>query len=363
MSVSSTTRVLIMDAYPGKAITDEIAHLLKLKAKVTLNINKLKNTSFNCNLEGVNTVDFNLEDKDQVIQCIKHGNIGYTIIQLWTNILFDREIIETACSSKLINRLKLIAQPGVGTDHIDCEAATDNDVIVINTPGCNANAVAELIMGQMLALARNISYIDSQAHQGIWTNQVKDLPYFELSGKTLGIVGLGNTAMALIPKAQAFGMTIIGYSRSQKTVEGVKVTQDLHEVLKNSDIVSMHVPLTPETKNLIGSNELKIMKKGSLLINDSRGGVIDEDALASELKKPDRSISRAAVDTFANERSVFKTPLEGLSNVLLTSHLGGRTPESLEKSLVTVTECIVNFINNSLKFPVANKSVLKKYPE
>jgi phosphoglycerate dehydrogenase-like enzyme len=187
----------------------------------------------------------------------------------------------------------------------------------------------------------------------------------ELKNKTLGIIGTGNIARQLILKAKVFGMKIIllGRQRSADDVASeleVEKANSLTELLKDSDYVSLHIPLTKDTRNLICERELKLMKKGSFLINTSRGGIIDEYALANELKSRERNIAGAAIDTFENEKSDYTSPLIGLSNVLLTPHIAGLTPQSLENSAIMAANNAAAIVNGLFNVPIVNRDVLKK---
>lgn len=351
-------RILVSDTIATPFQAQELARLQEFDVDITVNIHKLKKTDTFSHFKKFKHIDFDIENPDALIHELTKDRLGYHVLQLATNVCLDQKFIQLAVNN-LKFPLKIITQIGVGIDHIDTKSASENDILVINTPGSNAVSVAELIMGQMLDLARGISYNDFQGHQGLWTYNIPSRPYIELNNKTLGIIGLGQTASALIPRAQAFGMKILGYSRTKKDLENIEQVSILKDLLSHSDFVSLNVPLTKYTQNLIGKDELKIMKKGAYLINVSRGGVVDEKALAEELLNPNRNIAGAACDVFLHEKKSFNTPLTECSNVLITSHLGGRTLEALENALTILSDNLIKILNYDYDIVCVNPEVLQ----
>lgn len=367
MKKNMGARIFIIDAAPGKAWKIELSKLAKQGFSITFNTNGIKDkTQIQHINNNVSYVDFNIWDQKALYRHITEKNLGYRVIKSRLNVPFNREFIQMACSSSLKYPLKIIAQAGVSINHIDCKAATEHGVIVTNTPGSNSNAVAEFVIGQMLALARNILAHNKQSHHGKWSKDSLGLNYLELKGKTLGLIGIGNIARQLIPKAKAFGMDILALG-SQSFTEadakklGVKKVTELPELLKHSNFVSLHVPLTDNTKHFIGINELQLMKKNSFLINTSRGEIVDENALANELQREDRNIIGAAIDTFEYEKLAFRSPLIGIEHVLLTPHIAGSTPEALENAASMISENITAILNGDFNIPIINRPVLDKF--
>ena len=359
---AKSASVLIIDAAPRDILFLEMNEFIKQGLSITLNLNrvadpeKVKQTYKNQIHKYVNFNPFNTAALLQQIM----ENSGYEVLKSRLNIPFTREIIEKATASHLKNPLKIIAQAGVGTSHIDSIAAADHGVAVTNTPGSNANAVAEFVILQTLSLARNICFHNNECHQQHWTKEKLGFS-LELSGKTLGIVGAGNIAQELIKKAKALGMHVLvfGSSRFNPTIAaslGVEYSKDLPHLLKNSDIVSIHVPLTPETNNLFSEAQFKMMKKNSLLINTSRGGIVDEHALAKILQSEDSNIAGVAIDTHEQEGEKFISPLIGMKNALLTPHIAGSTPDALKCAALKCVENIVKLLREST--PTLIKSAL-----
>jgi D-3-phosphoglycerate dehydrogenase / 2-oxoglutarate reductase len=224
------------------------------------------------------------------------------------------------------SRLKVIGRAGVGVDNIDLEAARSRDIIVLNTPTSTSIAVAELTLALMLSLARSIPRADAAMKSGEWIK--KSLPGVELFRKTLGILGMGNIGKEVAQRAAAFGMSVIAYDPlisdfeiRQRGAEPVP----LPDLYSRSDFISIHVPLTPETRGMIGKQVIQEMKKGVRLICDARGGVIDEEALLEALESG--QVAGAALDVFSKEPPG-KTELVAHPNLIATPHIGAQTEEA-----------------------------------
>jgi D-3-phosphoglycerate dehydrogenase/(S)-sulfolactate dehydrogenase len=223
-------------------------------------------------------------------------------------------------------RLKLIARAGVGVDNIDVEAATRKGVVVMNTPGGNSAAVAELAIGLMLALLRQLVPAINATKAGKWEKK-RFARGHELFRKTVGLVGFGSVGQLVAQRCIALGTTVIAYDPHPAEASrrlGVPIVS-LDELFRSSDIVSLHVPLMENTRNLVGSQLLGLMKKGSYLVNCARGGIVDEGALATALR--DGTLAGAAMDVFATEPVPPDHPLLSLENFLCTPHLGASTEE------------------------------------
>ena len=217
----------------------------------------------------------------------------------------------------------------IGVNQVDIKAASKKGVVVFNAPYSNTRSVAELVIGISTMLIRRISDKNMAAHNGIWMKEAKGS--FELRGKTLGLVGYGNIGSQVSVLAEAIGMKVMFHDTETKLPLGNAVAaKNLKELLSASDIVSLHVPETPQTKNLINKTNLKYFKKGALLLNYARGEVVDLKALAEAIK--DGLIGGAGIDVFPVEPEkngeAFTTPLQGLPNVILTPHIGGSTEEA-----------------------------------
>jgi D-3-phosphoglycerate dehydrogenase len=237
--------------------------------------------------------------------------------------------------------LKAIARAGVGLDNVDTKAALARNIKLINSPEASTVAVAELVMGLMLSFARKIPRADLGTKQGKW--EKKELMGTELRGKTLGIIGTGNIGKAVGRRAAAFEMRLLLYDvvRDEgfaKEVGGRYV--ELDELLRNSDYVTLHVPLLPETRHMIGKRELEMMKQGAVLINTSRGAVVDEKELIEALKGG--KIGGACLDVYETE-PLTDSPLLSLPNVVLTPHIGASTIEAQREAAVVVAQKLKKF--------------------
>ncbi len=225
-------------------------------------------------------------------------------------------------------KLRVVGRAGVGVDNIDADAATRRGIVVMNTPGANAVAVAELTIGLMLALARKVPAANATMHAGKW--EKKNLQGAELRGKTLGILGLGRIGLEVARRAKGFGVEIVGsdpfVSAAVARENGIKLVT-LDELMAGSDYITLHVGLTPQTTGVINLKSLAAMKKGVRIINCARGELIDDAALAAALKSG--QVAGAALDVFAVEPAK-ETPYHGLDNVILTPHIAGSTAEAQE---------------------------------
>jgi len=248
---------------------------------------------------------------------------------------FDEELMAAA------PRLKMIARYGVGYDNVDVKTATSRRMFVTYTPSVLSDAVADLTFALILALSRRITEADSYVKSGKWGRSPFPLG-LDLARKTLGIVGLGHIGTKVIERARAFNMSIIYYDivRNKQAEEkyGAKPVT-LKELLKQSDYVSLHVPLTEKTEALIGKNELALMKSTAFLINTSRGPILDQQALYEALKE--KKIAGAGLDVFQHEPIESNEPMLKLSNVVLTPHMGSGTVETrLAMALMAVDDVI-----------------------
>ena len=251
-------------------------------------------------------------------------------------------------------RLKVIGRCGVGLDNIDLKAAGARGIPVVYTPGANAQTVADLTLGLMLALARKIPQADRMTRGGQW----KRIMGNDVWGKTLGICGLGQIGFNVAKRAKGFDMNIIAYD----LFENVPLAGELGieyknkaEILREADFITLHLPLTPETRGFISDDDLRAMKKTAILVNTSRGGIVDEKALYVALKEG--KIAGAALDVFEHEPPG-KTPLVELDNFIGCPHIGGITTEAIGRIGMTVAQDIVSVLKGQTpKFP-ANKEWL-----
>lgn len=258
------------------------------------------------------------------------------------NILVVRG--RTKVTSKVIENglphLKIVGRAGVGLDNIDLEAAAKYGVKVVNTPEAPTNAVAELVIGLMICLARDIPRDDRVVRGGGWPKHAR--MGMELAGKTLGVVGFGRIGRRVAELARAFSMSILAYDVIEIPLEVLARTQttitDLETLLRSSDFVTLHVPLTQETYHMIDGVMLRMMKPTSYLINVSRGAVVDEEALYEALTSG--WIAGAGLDVFEKEPPA-GSKLLGLENVVLTPHIGAQTREAQEAAATMLAEKIL----------------------
>jgi len=298
-------------------------------------------------------VDVNTEDiplsKSEIIDRLRGKQ---ALCCIGTEII-DDEIISSEPS------LKVIANYAVGYDNIDIKAATKRGIMVTNTPGVLTEAVAEMSWCLLLCIARRVIEADSFVRAGKFRGGGPKLFLgVEVKGKTLGIIGAGRIGTEVAKKAKGFDMKILYHdlvkNRELEKMGGKKV--ELDYLLKKSDFISIHVPLTDNTKHLIGERELGLMKKTAYLINTSRGAVIDEAALVKALKE--EKIAGAALDVYEKEPELTKG-LSQLKNVVLTPHIGSATKEARDKMAIIMAENCIAALKGETPPNLVNPEVLK----
>ena len=269
----------------------------------------------------------------------KIGNFQVVVVRGRTKL--SRELIEKA------DKCKIIARVGVGLDNIDQEAAKEKNIRVINAVEGATTAVAELVIGLMLSMAREITRADREIRNGNWIK--KELMGSELKGKYLGIIGLGNIGKRLGRLARSLNMNIIGYDvipiDDEFSKEVGLMKADLGTLLSSADYVSLHVPLLDSTHHMINAEKLKLMKNTARIINTSRGGVIDEEALYNSLKEG--NIAGAALDVFEVEPATGNR-LTTLPNFIATPHMGAQTKEAQLLAANIIAEKIIQVLRGVL---------------
>jgi len=262
---------------------------------------------------------------------------NYDVLIVRSRTIVTKEIIEAG------RRLRVISRAGVGLDNIDVETAKKRDIVILNTLESAANAAAELTIGLIISLARSIPRADHSMKKGKWIKE--HLVGWELRDKTLGIIGLGNVGERVARFAKALGMKILITKRTPPAPELLKELEaefvPLRELLQRSDVVTIHVPLTGETKHMIGAQEIRLMKKGAFLINTARGAIVDEKALLDALKSG--KLGGAALDVYEIEPPK-DLSLISLPNVICTPHIGAQTERAQRTVAVSIAEKIIDFL-------------------
>jgi len=243
-------------------------------------------------------------------------------------------------------KLRMVSLWGTGTDHVDLEAAALHAVTITNTPGVSAISIAEHTLALLLAVARKIPQVDAATRRGEWARGQS----VELRGKTCGVIGLGAIGREFAKLAAAIGMRVIAWTLHPRTVPGIRMVE-LDELYRTSDIVSLHLRLSPETVNFLGRTEFERMKKNAILINTARGAIVDEAAMIDALSA--NRIAGAGLDVFATEPLPKGHPLTTLTNVVMTPHCAGVTPEALEAGLRMSVENIWAFLDGRPEHVVA----------
>ncbi|MCH7605649.1 MAG: 3-phosphoglycerate dehydrogenase [Chloroflexi bacterium] len=288
---------------------------------------------------------------------------GITILVVEADFL-PEELFEQAPG------LRMVAVSRSSLDHVDLEAATSHGVLVVNTPGRNAQAVAELALGLMLALSRRIPYLDSYVKQGRWVNPVDpylstDMRGAELGGKTLGIVGLGRVGSRVARLARAFDMRVMAYDPYLVTRGAVEeasppanpfdMVSSLPELAAHADYISIHVPESPDTRGLIDRAVLSAMKPNCRIVNTSSYQAVEEGALVDVLREG--RLAGAAFDVFQTHPIPPNSPLLSLDNVILTPHIGGATQETINRHSEMIVEDINRFLTGLRPLRLVNAEV------
>jgi D-3-phosphoglycerate dehydrogenase len=274
--------------------------------------------------------------EDELIKAVK----GIHLLGIRSKSRISANVIDAA------DKLLAIGAFCIGVNQIDLKAATENGIAVFNAPYSNTRSVAELIIGLCVMLIRRIPDKNAAAHRGVWLKEATGS--YELRGKTIGIIGYGNIGSQVSNMAEAMGMRVLYYDISTKLPHGnAKQVRDLKDLLRQSDIVTLHVPSDATTRNMINAQTLRSFKKGAILLNYSRGDVVDIGAVKKALESG--RLSGAAVDVFPDEpeRSgdIFECGLQNLPNVILTPHIGGSTEEAQANIGLDVTSKLIKYLD------------------
>lgn len=296
---------------------------------------------------------------------------GYTQIESHAGALSQEDLIKAIRGAHIVgirsrtqlnaevlaaaNKLIAIGCFCIGTNQVDLMSALTRGIAVFNAPFSNTRSVAELVIAEAILLLRGIPEKNALAHQGQWLKTATGS--FEIRGKTLGIIGYGNIGTQVSVLAESIGMRVLFHDAVNKLPLGnAHQTSSLKELLANSDVVTLHVPEDQNTRLMIGAEQLAQMKAGAVLINASRGSVVDIDALAQALET--RSLGGAAIDVFPSEpksaKEEFVSPLRAFNNCILTPHVGGSTMEAQEKIGVEVAEKLIKFSDNGTSLSSVN---------
>ncbi|ASD62933.1 phosphoglycerate dehydrogenase [Bdellovibrio bacteriovorus] len=284
-------------------------------------------------VENIHTVaKERLEEEGYKVDLIAHAPSEDELLKLLPNydVLGIRS--KTEITKKVLDSSKHLVTIGcfcIGTNQVDLLTAREKGIPVFNAPHSNTRSVAELVIAEMISLSRQLGDRNTQAHLGEWVKSAVGSK--EVRGKTLGIVGYGHIGSQVSILAESMGLKVLFFDVLKKLPLGNAMVQNtLDDLLRNSDFVTLHVPETPETKDMIGARELSMMKKGSFLINASRGTVVVIDDLVKSLQE--KHLAGCAIDVFpeepASNKEKFKSPLQGIPNVILTPHIAGSTEEA-----------------------------------
>ncbi|NPA47545.1 MAG: 3-phosphoglycerate dehydrogenase [Thermococci archaeon] len=272
-------------------------------------------------------------DEDQLVELVR--DVDAIIVRSKPKV--TRRVIEAA------PKLKVIARAGVGLDNVDLKAAEERGIKVVNSPAASSRSVAELVIGLIFSVARKIAFADRKMREGVWAK--KQCMGIELEGKTIGIIGFGRIGYQIGKIAKALNMNVLLYDPHPNEERAKEIGgrfASLEDLLKESDVITLHVPLLDSTYHLINEERLKLMKDTAILINASRGPVVDTEALVKALKEG--WIAGAGLDVYEEEPLPKDHPLTKLDNVVLTPHIGASTVEAQMRAGVQVAEKIVEIL-------------------
>ena len=294
----------------------------------------------------VESLDGSLDEKD-LIKKIKN----VSILGIRSKTIISDKIIKSA------NKLLAIGAFCIGTNQIKFESCNDSGIVIFNAPYSNTRSVVEIVIAQIINLMRKIVIKSNKMHSGVWRKD--SLDSFEIRNKVIGIVGYGNIGSQLSVICEALGMKVLYYDILDKlSIGNAKKCKSLNELLKNSDIVSLHVDGKKSNTNLISDKEFSIMKEKSILVNYSRGNVVDIDSLIKNIKS--KKLMGAALDVFpeepSNNKEKFESKVKGIEEIILSPHIGGSTKEAQKNIGSYVPDKIIDFINSgntssSVNFP------------
>jgi D-3-phosphoglycerate dehydrogenase len=298
-----------------------------------------------------NSKSLNIERTPKALEggALREAIKGIDLLGIRSRTLLTSDILSSA------RQLIAVGCFSVGTNQVDLDAARKRGIPVFNAPFSNTRSVAELVIGEIVMLLRRIFPRSAAAHDGEWDKSATDS--HEVRGRTLGIIGYGNIGSQLSMLAEAMGMKVVFFDHTDKLRHGnTEPVESLQDLLAQSDIVSLHVPETSATAGMIGEAELRLMKRGACLINNSRGSVVDLEALARVLR--DGHLAGAALDVFPVEPSSnsdrFESPLQGLQNVILTPHIGGSTEQAQDRIGKEVARKMLDYLSTGSTMGAVN---------
>jgi D-3-phosphoglycerate dehydrogenase len=254
-------------------------------------------------------------------------------------------------------KLKVISRTGVGVDNVDVKIASEKGILVLNTPDANSISVAEHTVAMIGAISKQLLFYDRELRKGNFKVRRLNL-CVDMEGKTLGLIGCGKIGRLVAKKcAGAFGLNAIGYDPFiSADLDGIKIYPDIEYIFKNADYISLHMPLTAETKNMVGEKLLSLMKPTAYLINTARGGVVDEAVLARKLQE--KAIAGAAFDVLSTEPPAADNPLLSLDNIIITPHSAALTNECTERVAFQAVTGIADYLKGNAPQYVFNKNLL-----
>ncbi|MCX5054607.1 D-isomer specific 2-hydroxyacid dehydrogenase family protein [Streptomyces sp. NBC_00474] len=347
-------RVLVVDPAPGEMALTELAAFADLGLVPTVNLRRVADADLRASIKArYQTVDFDGFAEDQLAAHLEDSGRGFDAVKCRAGIPLTASVLERATADTLQRRLVLVGRAAAGSDTFDHAAAQRLGVAICTTPGANAAAVAELTVALMLDALRGVSRRANALRAHSWSAAVEDLPTGSLADARVGLVGSGSIARRVADLVRAFGAEVWVYGSPRFTTQraegwpGRRVTS-LTELLADCDVVSIHVPATPETAGMFGADQLRLMRPGSVLINSARASVVDEQALDQALRDAHSGPWHAAVDVFGTEGPSFCSVLADNPHCTLSPHAAGMTWSAMQTASLRLVDEFARFMTGLL---------------
>ncbi|MFG3024961.1 NAD(P)-dependent oxidoreductase [Streptomyces sp. NPDC048254] len=346
-------RILVVDPALGDQALTELTAFMDLGLVPTVNLRRVADAALRARIEAAwETVDFDGFSEEELARRLEDEGRGYHALKCRAGIPLTEAVLERATQDGLRRRLALVGRAAAGFDTFDRAAAQRLGVAIRTTPGANAAAVAELTVALILDTLRGVSRRSDALRAGSWSAAVEDLPAGSLADARVGLVGSGAIARRVAQLVRAFGAEVWVFGSPRFTQERAvgwpgRRAESLAELLTGCDVVSVHVPATPQTDGLIGAEELRLMRPNSILINTARASVVREEALDQALRNPASGPRRAAVDVFEVEGPGFSSVLSDNPHCTLSPHVAGMTRSALQAASHRLLEELERFLKET----------------
>lgn len=347
--VTSPPTILVLDPAPDAVLHSELDGFVSAGCRPVVNLRRCQDDFVRARVaEQYETVDVDSYSERDLADLFKHSSNGFSILKFRAGVPLSAAIIDLATRTELDEKLRLIVRAGVGLDTVAVAYAKARGVTVVGTRGANSRSVAEHALGMIISCQREFVARNTALHDGAWSSAVAGLPASSLEGAHVLLIGAGLVSMHLKSMLDAMGSEVAVYTGGHggNWLAHHLRAEDIDIALASADVVSVHLPLTTDTAGMINADRLRLMKPTSVLVNTSRGGIVDEKALDVVLREVNLGPRSAAVDVFENESSRFASPLSGNPHCLMTPHMAGMTSVSMARASRMTVSIVEDHINN-----------------